>query len=139
MKIKLRAYDHIINKMIPPIQVEEHTLYDIGDFEWTVMRSTGMKDSRKKEIFEGDIIQFKYTVGDFAWEDMDAKERKANSEINGEIFTGVVKQKMIEPCNLEIVCESPLTVGTIFFPIFYAKNSSKVLGNIHENPELLKK
>lgn len=93
MKIKLRAYC-FKEKIWSYWNVEDNPPKNLNSLS-DIQRYTGIRAKNRKAIYEGDIIEFKYTVGDFAWEDMDAKERKANSEINGETFTGVVKQKMI--------------------------------------------
>ena len=105
-------------------------LEDLNE-RFVLERNTGMRSSNgNKDIYEGDIVKVKYTVGDHAWDDMDEDERKSQSEMILKYYAVVVKQKMLEPCNLELVC------GNIYFPLFYVDNG-ELLGNVHENEELL--
>lgn len=98
---------------------------------YIVERYTGLRSSNgNKAIYEGDIVKVKYTIGDHAWDDMEEEERKDQLEMSLKYYVGVVKQKMLEPCNLEFVS------GNVYFPLSYVENS-ELLGNIHENEGLL--
>ena len=98
---------------------------------YIVQQSTGLKNEGGEDIYEGDIVQFKYFVGDFAWEDMTKEEAVENGEMTGKVFIGTVCPKLLEPNNMELVVD-----GVIYFPLSYA-SGGKVLGNIFENKELI--
>ena len=80
-----------------------------------LMQYTGLKDKNGKEIFEGDILEFK--IYDF------------NLNRNGWTVRGQVKFAcgQFVAFNIEGLCEV-LAHGT---------SHMEVIGNIHENPELL--
>jgi len=102
---------------------------------FVIQQYIGIKDKSKKEIFEGDIIKFKYFVGDFAWENLTETEAFAQCGMIGKHYTGVI-QCNLTSVNLDIVCGNPNSTH-MTFPLLYATHS-KVIGNIFENPELLK-
>jgi uncharacterized phage protein (TIGR01671 family) len=75
-----------------------------------LMQFTGLKDKNGKEIYEGDILEFKNidNIGEVAWCFFDsAWGLKVNDE-----FTNVISTYLVSPY--------------------------EVIGNIYENPELLK-
>ncbi|WP_250858946.1 YopX family protein [Enterococcus faecalis] len=90
-------------------------LFDIPLIETALMQSTGLKDENGVEIFEGDIVQ--YRDGEYS-------------------YLGIVKRDCyqffidgIEPDdNYDFIDVSNTFDGT---------SSLEILGNIHENPELL--
>lgn len=123
---KFRAWDRTRNKMI---DVDEIHFYNgkldfIGDAitfmrtvdEIELMQSTGLKDRNGKEIFEGDVVQFEdcYTESDFLY-----------------INKGIVEwsQGSFTVTNRDSVEMEDLLDGEILDVI--------IIGNIHENPELL--
>lgn len=103
---------------------------DIKNQGRIIQISTGLLSIDKKDVFEGDIIKFLYTVGDFAWEDMSEEEFKLNSNMSGKTFTGRIA-KCPNSNNLEIVSYDKL-YPVYLFPIEYARNA-KIIGNIFEN------
>lgn len=123
-EIKFRAWDKgaYSNKMIYDIQNEFEERINLGmdsfghylnkdSFE--VMQYTGLKDCKGKEIYEGDILQVdkKYS-GDF---------QPIITVFHNGCFKGQAYHKLTEP----FILNTPIT-------------TSEVIGNIYENPELLK-
>lgn len=119
-EIKFRAWGAERKEMLDDIDLldwKAETLNNPGD-GWTVMQYTGLKDKNGAEIYEGDIV-----------EDSNFGQR--------EKWWGVVVWNLVgfqvsfhKPTNktwtdLAIIYDSPLTKW-------------KIIGNIWENPELLK-
>ena len=91
------------------------TTFNWDEFPYILMQSTGLKDKNGVEIFEGDIVQ--YRDGEYS-------------------YLGIVKRDCykffidgIEPDdNYDFIDVSNTFDGT---------SSLEIIGNIHENPELL--
>ncbi|MGQ3503956.1 YopX family protein [Enterococcus faecalis] len=123
---KFRAWDKNTNDMVDVKTIDLEKDGSIGcivDYnginldvsECVLMQSTGLKDKNGVEIFEGDIVQ--YRDGEYS-------------------YLGIVKRDCyqffidgIEPDdNYDFIDVSNTFDGT---------SSLEILGNIHENPELL--
>jgi len=103
---------------------------------WMVHQQyTGLNDKSGKEVYDGDILRIKYFVGDFAWEWMTDEEVKENSEMHGKEYTVIVTNSLIDGVNMQL--QGKHEAGLISFPLSYIK-SGVVVGNIYENPELIK-
>jgi uncharacterized phage protein (TIGR01671 family) len=120
-EIKFRAWDEKQKRMVYDFETVPYfasrviTIYDAPK----CMQFTGLKDVDGKEIYEGDIIS------------VDANARFPVEFTNGYFGVRVNKQPP----------------GTFLIEGFWAladftvevKNVCRVIGNIHENPELLQK
>jgi len=77
-----------------------------------IMQYTGLKDKNGKEIYEGDIVKYQYDEGDgFRW--------------NTEIITWMDN----------LTGWFPIVVG---YHSGFSMKDLEIIGNIYENPELLK-
>jgi hypothetical protein len=94
---------------------------------YVIQRSTGCLSDKGKLIYEGDIIKFKYTVGDFAWEYMKKEERQYQEKMHSKDFVGTIVSDCLTPCNLNIMSNEKY--GYMLFPLLYARKS-KVVGHI---------
>ena len=84
-----------------------------GEFdEITLMQSTGLKDKNDKEIFEGDILDY--------------KGRKALVRWHGS-YASFIYRFVDELQNR----------NTEWKPLYLAYMKCEIIGNIYENPELL--
>lgn len=126
---KFRAWD-----------IDEKKMYVVGAIEWLgetienilrdrgigwsassinnyiLMQFTGLRDKNGREIYEGDVVQFRMSYKTETW--------------IGEVkYEECVAAFMISAMNGEPWCSREFGIGTI---------EPKIIGNIHENPELLK-
>ncbi len=115
-ELKFRAWNKRKNEML------FFNLFDYNACGWwdyikeTAMQYTGLKDKTRtkqfpegKEIYEGDIVEIEDTV-------------------NEEMFGG----------KIEIIRETVIFEGGSFSPVgFIPSDEFEIIGNIHENPELL--
>lgn len=125
-EIKFRAWDSLRNRMLCPAMPTLHggVMWEkgyntVGD-KYHVMQFTGLHDKTGKEIYEGDICD---------------GEKETTLEI---VWSGH------HSWGCRVVRGGVLSVGLIF-PLWHwdrcAQNDNRtleIIGNIHENPELLK-
>ena len=85
----------------------------------TIGQYTGLTDKKGKKIFEGDVCRFReWSQGDMCW------IGKVHYEHQQFVISGDKNEE----------CESPFT---LVMSRFISENI-EVIGNIHDNPELLK-
>lgn len=130
-EIKFRVWDKINKKLITPetggninlgldgklyrassnpYVAEDPTLLNENDF--FIMQFTGLKDSKEKNIYDGDIIEINYY----------GKKIITSVEIHC-----TEEGLECEPFNSYSFCESG----------WEQSSTSKIIGNIYQNPELL--
>ena len=105
----------------------------IKEPQYIAQQFVGLLGRKKQEIYVGDVVEFKYSVGDFAWEFMDEDETESQNKMLGKKFVGVIEHSLDGSINVDIRVGSRKGTHTLF-PILYAQNA-KVIGNILENPE----
>lgn len=104
---------------------------------YVLMQSTGLKDKNGKEIYEGDILKFNDSWGDYCYEGyVDGEIEGVNyveiqSESTGFIFC---KTKYPDSSLFYYANEEHLTFQEILTDSDF---DFEVIGNIYENPELL--
>lgn len=124
---KFRAWDKYFKEMVQvnALVLDEQVIkvtYKNGNIakedvkEYELMQSTGLEDKNNKEIFEGDIVRMR-NPRDRRQIGMFQVVRVANSPMLG-------------------LLDKKLTTE-IFNPYEHMRNYYEIIGNIHENPELL--
>ena len=98
---------------------------DISDDQWVLMQFTGLKDRHGKEIYEGDIVKVSPDEG----ENWDVGEVIYGSYASFNVYLSKVGTGIKSP--LLNFCVGTMGIGCADIYI-------KVIGNIYENPELLK-
>ena len=93
----------------------------------TVGQYTGLKDKNGKEIYEGDILMQVFNHG------CDDAEHNSGTHIG--VVRICARGVCLHPCTLQYEDDN-LTVPAKYKPV--TGNRSEIIGNIHDNPELLK-
>lgn len=84
----------------------------------SVGQFTGLRDYDGKEIFEGDIVKCCYMIPEWGW-------------------SGGAEEKEEEVIGAVEYCRGDFCIGE--YPIVsFQENEMEVIGNIYDNPELLK-
>ena len=91
----------------PDVNYSENVIVNIPVDPKTVGQSTGLKDKNGKLIFEGNVVRYRKHIGTIEWRDGGFLIR----------FGDMIATAYITDCDL--------------------KNHCEIIGNIHENPELL--
>jgi uncharacterized phage protein (TIGR01671 family) len=99
---------------------EWEELFDIYICDVELMQSTGLKDTNGEEIYEGDIVAFEDSDGGYEYPDLAINTGIVEYGELGFYFTNRVAVEMDD---------------------FYIKDGRcdevEVIGNIHDNPELM--
>lgn len=116
-EIKFRVWGAANKKMIPwddLLKLHLHTVFKMTVPELTPTQYTGLKDKNSKEIYEGDIVNYKFTAIEVP-------------EIFKVCFDEICARFTLK--DKEGVCWG---VGQ-----YDMAKRSEIIGNIYENPELL--
>lgn len=104
------------------IKRDDYEVYMIEVISETIEQYTGLKDKNKREIYEGDILRYE----------------------GGGIYRVVFDEMMIMCPQDNIEMPSPGYYGILIgdktkelCPLGVTQRLAKVIGNIHDNPELL--
>lgn len=99
------------------IQDEDGYWEEIDEERYVVEQCTGLKDKNDKYIYDGDIVRY-------------ARNLRCNTppEIRTEIVSWWSGEEEYYPC-----------CTTSGFALPYSEDGYEVIGNIHENPELIGK
>ena len=126
MNRKFRAWDSLNNKMLSAIDIEDRTLRELdGDNDQIYLQYTGLKDKNGTEIFQGDVV---------------------SRVVAGETEIGIVKFGEVD---LETGYPWAAASQALCFYVdgwegcggevgLHSCEKPEVIGNIYENPELLK-
>ena len=142
--IKFRAWDKKKKTMMPIIEIdweykevkfreweskdcENETVSDWARLEDTeLMEFTGCKDKNGKEIYEGDMLRYRYSSTDFKGAvEFHDKILKIGWEGDEERFVGFILRGIDKD-------------GRVWFIAMPNTEDIEIIGNIYENPKLLK-
>lgn len=131
-EIKFRAYWYRAKKMTKDFGLDDYaqdhdgthgdadypSLYDVERGEAVIMQYTGLKDRNGKEIYEGDVIEVEFIVYP------ESKKEKIESKYISQVTFQDGCFVFYDDYESHVPCQ----------PCF----RTKIIGNIYENPELLK-
>ena len=117
-------YSERLKKLPPYLFVEvdkkKKKLVPINDDFCILMQSTGLNDKNGKEIFEGDVVKYYYDDNDWV------------------IFVFEQQQdRTVVGIGFDVIQQSDKNVIGHDIRLYRSEEHFEIIGNIHENPELL--
>lgn len=152
MILRFRAWDTTKKEMFKDtfaitesgqvVIVEQSFVTDTPEYVFVdnlvIMQSTGLKDKNSKEIFEGDVLKFNDEWPDYCYEGY------VDGSIDGINYVEIKKEKTCFTFGKTKIPESALIclLEEEHYPfeelLTEASYEFEIIGNIYENPELLK-
>ena len=114
-RFRFRCFDNDIQKFVVGFRLCDH-------YKWTngiIEQCTGLKDKNGKLIYEGDIVRIFY------------------DHFNGTFTEKEVVGPVVWECGTWVVNNSLLNHAPEYDETHLESAAVEVIGNIHENPELL--
>ncbi len=126
-KEKLMRYEHKYDSWILAVEFNGNLIEfepyggAIETLDWAIMQYTGLKDKNGKEIYEGDIFDCHYKN--------ESKNHHKWQVVWSDELARFVLKRIGNPCNQTMVEHRVRD---------YSGWGGEVIGNIYENPELIK-
>lgn len=124
-EIKFRAWDSISENLWGWDIVSKNPIPDFDLEHYTLMQYTGLKDKNGKEIYEGDIIEFIFWT---------YHEHEVETHYIGEIQI----DEKLQSTTFVFTDSGKRRYYALYELTFDSESDIEVIGNIYENPELLK-
>lgn len=136
----LNDMEFTLTKMIDRVNVyyedgEETYIEIFNKVDAELMQYTGLKDKNGKEIYEGDILSYKH----IKYTDCSKEEIE---DIEKEVLIGLITYRplasIIKPYSENVMCLGYDNINKECLVIDLESEELEVLGNVYDNPELLK-
>lgn len=136
-EIKFRAWEENGKNMISPEETGDHTLNDLTEvMPYILMQFTGLKDKNGSEIYEGDVMLLPDSEIVPITDEGQGPIEEMNHLCPVEFKEGCFGLSVLE--NSGVFHKGFWSFDSIFNGEGYKLEDLEIIGNIYENPELLK-